>query len=158
MWILVLLAGEVDNMEKNTFKLNTILTIVLGIVLFAAILIRVFAPIVILPNLDVPNMVLISLIALLADNYLGKTSDRNYVWILVLSVLTFGLLPWVAGFVSGLDMVKTAVVGGIIFTVVTWMFSSVQDRIQSGSKTKATLLVCAMGIYLAAQCFAGMFL
>lgn len=145
-------------MKDRTFRLNTILTIVLGIVLFAAILVRVFAPIVILPELDIPNMVLISLLALLADNYLTAEHNRNYVWILGLSILAFGLLPWTAGFVSGVAILKTAFIGGIVFTAVTWMFSSVQERIQSGQSSKVTLIVCAFGIYLAAQCFAGMIL
>ena len=145
-------------MKDKTFRLNSILTIVLGIVLLAGILVRVFAPIVMLPKLDIPNIVLISLLALLADNYLSTEHNRNYVWILVLSVLAFGLLPWVTGFVSDLAVLKTAVVGGVVFTAVAWMFSSVQDRIQSGKSSKVTLLVCAIGIYFAAQCFAGMVL
>ena len=145
-------------MKDKTFRLNTILTIVLEIVLFAAILIRVFVPIMMLPKLDIPNMVLISLIALLADHYLSADHERNYVWILVLAVLAFGLLPWVAGFVSGLGILKTAIVGGLVFTAVAWMFSSVQERVQSGASSKVTLIVCAVGIYLAAQCFAGMIL
>ncbi len=135
-----------------------ILTIVLGIVLFAGILVRVFAPIVMLPKLEITNIVLISLIALLADHYLGKEHNRNYVGILILSILTFALLPWVSGFVSGLDVLKMAVVGGVTFTSVTWMFSSVQDRIQSGKSSKVTLIICALGIYFAVQCFAGMIL
>ena len=145
-------------MKNTTFRLNSILTIVLGIVLFAGILLRVFAPIVILPSLDIPNIVLISLMTLLADNYVSKDHTRPYVWIWVLSTLAFALLPWVAGFVSGVTVLKTAVVGGIVFTAVAWMFSSVQERIQSGKSTKVTLLVCAIGIYFAAQCFAGMIL
>ena len=145
-------------MKDKTFCLNSILTIVLGIVLLAGILVRVFAPIVMFPKLDIPNIVLISLLALLADNYLSKDYTRHYVWILVLSVLAFGLLPWVAGFVNGITVLKTAVVGGVVFTAVAWMFSSVQDRIQSGKSSKVTLLVCAIGIYFAAQCFAGMIL
>lgn len=145
-------------MKDKTFRLNSILTIVLGIVLFAGILVRVFAPIVMIPKMDIPNIVLISLLALLADHYLSKEHTRNYVWILVLSVLAFALLPWVAGFVSGITVLKTAVVGGVVFTAVAWMFSSVQERIQSGKSSKLTLLVCAAGIYFAAQCFAGMIL
>ena len=145
-------------MKDKAFRLNSILTIVLGIVLLAGILVCVFAPIVMLPDLDIPNMVLISLLALLADHYLSKDHTRHYVWMLVLAVLTFGLLPWASGFVSGTTVLKTAIVGGVVFTAVAWMFSSVQDRIQSGKSSKVTLLVCAMGIYFAAQCFAGMIL
>jgi asparagine N-glycosylation enzyme membrane subunit Stt3 len=111
-------------MKNTTFRLNSILTIILGIVLFAGILLRVFAPIVMLPKLDIPNIVLISLVALLVDHYVSKEHTRHYVWVFVLSVLAFALLPWVAGFVNGVAVLKTAVVGGVVFTAAAWMFSS----------------------------------
>ena len=46
-------------MKKNTYTLNTLLAAVLGVVLLAAVLVRTFAPRIIMPHLDVPNMVLI---------------------------------------------------------------------------------------------------
>ena len=51
-------------MKKNTYTLNTVLAMVLGAALLAAVLVRTFAPRIIIAELDVPNMVLISLVAL----------------------------------------------------------------------------------------------
>ena len=81
-------------MKKNTYTLNTVLAIVLGAVMLAFVLARTFAPRVILFELDIPNLVLISLAALLVDHYLAPNADRCYVCIPVFSAITFGLLPF----------------------------------------------------------------
>ena len=145
-------------MKNKTYTLNTLLAIVLGAALLVCIFVRTFAPRMILPQLDVPNMVLISLIALVADHYLAPGAKRCYICIPVFAVLTFGLLPFAACFAGAMDAVKLAVFGGIIFTVLTWLYSSVQDRLSSGPAAKAAPVVSALGLYLAVQCFAGMFL
>jgi hypothetical protein len=49
-------------------------------------------------------------------------------------------------------------VGGIVFTVCTWLFSSVTQRLVTGPKARAAAVISAFGIYLAAQCFAGIIL
>ena len=85
-------------MKNKTFFINTLLAMVLGIVLLAAVVVRVFMPIVIIPELDILNMVLISLVALVAEHYLLEERERNYVWIFVLSCITFGILPFAAGY------------------------------------------------------------
>ena len=145
-------------MKENKFFLNTALAVVVGIALLVMVLLRTFAPAVIMPQLNIPNLVLLSLIALLLDHYLGKGAKRCYLCILVLSALTFGLLPLAACFAGAWEALKLAVVGGIIFTVCTWLFSSVQERLSSGPAAKAAPVLSALGLYLAAQCFAGILL
>lgn len=145
-------------MKDKTFYLNTILAAVLGIALLAVIAVRVFVPVAMLPDAGIPELVLVSLIALVIDHYLAAGAERRYIWIFVLAVLSFGILPWAAGVVSGMEAVKTAIVGGIVFTVVTGLFSSMQNRMKSGSGSKVTPVMCALGLYLASQCFAGMIL
>ena len=145
-------------MKNKTYTLNTLLALVLGTALLVCIFVRTFAPRMILPQLDVPNMVLISLAALVADHYLAPGARRCYICIPVFSALTFGLLPFAACFAGAMDAVKLALFGGIIFTVMTWLYSSVQDRLSSGPAAKAAPVVSALGLYLAVQCFAGMFL
>ena len=142
-------------MKKQTYLLNTLLAAVLGIALLVAVLVRTFAPIVILPRLDIPNMVLLSLVALLADHYWSPNAPRCYICIPLLSALTFGLLPWAACFVGLLQAGKLAVVGGAVFTSTTWLFTSILDRISSGPARKAAPIVSAFGLYLAAQGFLG---
>ena len=145
-------------MKKNTETLNTILAMVLGAALLVCILVRTFAPRIILPELDVPNLVLISLLALVLDHYLAPNAERCYVCIPMFSAITFGLLPYAACFVTGGEALELAFAGGLIFTVMTWLFSSIQDRLSTGPAAKAAPVVSAFGLYLAIQGLMGMFL
>lgn len=142
-------------MNKKTYTLNVLLAVILGAVLLVSVLVRTFAPRMILPALDVPNMVLISLIALLADHYLAPGADRCYICIPVFSAVTFGLLPFAACFVGAGEALKLAVLGAVVFTSVTWLFSSMMDRLSSGPAAKLAPMLSALGLYLAAQCFMG---
>lgn len=145
-------------MKKNTYILNTLLAVVLGLSLLVCVFVRTFAPNIILPQLNVPNMVLISLAALIADYYMAPGAKRCWVCIPVLSALTFGLLPWAACFVGALDALKLALVGGAVFCVTTALFTSIQDRLSSGPAAKAAPFMSALGLYLAAQVLNGMIL
>ena len=145
-------------MKNKTYILNTILAAVLGIALLVAVLVRTFAPAVIIPALNVPNIVLLSLLALLLDHYVAPGAKRSYICIPLLSAATFGLLPFAAGISSGLDALKLAVIGGVLFTLVTFLFSSMQERLSSGPVAKAAPLLSALGLYLAFQCLTGMIL
>ena len=111
----------------------------------------------ILPHLDVPNMVLLSLAALLADHYLAPGAKRCYICIPVFSAVTFGLLPFAACFVGAGEALKLAVMGGITFTATTWLYSSMADRLSTGPAAKAAPFVSALGLYLASQCLMSMF-
>lgn len=142
-------------MKKNTYTLNTLLAAVLGAVLLTAVLVRTFLPRVILPHLDAPNMVLISLIVLVADHYLAPGADRCYICIPAFSAIAFGLLPFAACFVGAVDALKLGLLGGIVFTATTWLFSSMTDRISTGPAAKAAPIVSAIGLYLAIQCLMG---
>lgn len=145
-------------MDKKTYTLNTLLAVVLGAVLLVCVLVRTFLPNFIIPQLDIPNMVLISLAALVLDHYLAPGAKRCYICIPVFSAITFGLLPFAACFVGGMEAVKLGVYGGIVFTAVTWVYSSIQDRLSSGPAAKAAPVMSAFGVYLAIQALMGMFL
>ena len=144
-------------MNKKTYILNSILAAVLGIALLIAVFVRAFAPAVILPALNVPDLVLLSLIALVIDHYAAPGAKRCYICIPVFSAVTFGLLPWAAGFAAPVAALKLAVTGCVTFTATTWLYSSIQDRLSSGPAAKAAPLVSAFGLYLAAQCLMGIF-
>lgn len=142
-------------MKENKYFLNTALAVVLGLALTAAVLVRTFAPAVIIPGLDLPNLVLVSLTALVIDHYLAPGAKRCWICIPVLSALTFGLLPFAACFVGGAEALKLGIIGGVVFTVTAWLFTSMQDRLSSGPAAKAAPLFSAFGLYLAAQCLMG---
>lgn len=145
-------------MKNKTYILNTFLAAALGVYLLIAVLIRTFCPAVILPEADIPNLVLISLIALVLDHYLAPGAKRCYICIPVFSAVTFGLLPFAACFVSAVDAVKLAVIGCVVFTVTTWLFTAIQERLSSGPAAKASAFFSAVSLYMAAQCFMGILL
>ncbi len=145
-------------MKQKTYILNTILAVLLCGILLAAVVVRAFAPNIIIPAWSIPHMVLVSLAALLVDHYAAKGTDRCYVCIPVFSAISFGLLTWCAGFAGAGEAVKIAVIGGVVFTVTTLLYSSIQERLSSGPAAKAAPVLSAVGLYLAAQCFAGILL
>ena len=144
-------------MNKKTYILNTLLAAALGLALLTCQLVRTFAPLVIIPALDVPNLVLLSLIVLVLDHYLAPKADRCYICIPVFAALTFGLLPWAAGFATGAEGLMLALLGGVAFTAITLLYTSIQDRISSGPAAKAAPVLSALGLYLACQVLMGMF-
>lgn len=145
-------------MKNKTYILNTLLAAILGAALLICVLVRTFMPRIILPELDIPNMVLISLIALVADYYAAPGAKRCYICIPVFAAITFGLLPFAACFVGVLEALKLALAGGVIFTVITWLYTTMLDRLASGPVAKAAPVVSALGLYLAVQCFASILL
>ena len=145
-------------MKNKTYILNTLMIAVLFVAYLAAALVRTFAPIVIIPALNIPNMVALALMALLLDHYIAPGAKRCYICIPVFGALAFGLIPWAACFVSGMEAVKLAVVGGVTFTVVTYLFTSVQDRLSTGPAAKAAPFMSALGLWLAAQAMVGIIL
>lgn len=145
-------------MKNKMYFLNATLTVVLFIAALVLILVRAFAPQIILPEPDIPNLALISLVALAVDCYAAPGAKRCYICIPVFSALSFGLLGWAAGLVSPVDALILGIAGAVIFTALTWVFTSMVDRISSGPAAKAAPVVSAAGLYLAIQCLMGMIL
>ena len=143
---------------NKTYMLNTFLAAISGIFLLACVIARAFCPALILPELDIPCLVLISLVALVLDHYFVGNAKRCYICIPVFSALTFGLLPLAACMVSGWDAVLLGLVGGVTFTVTTALFTQIQERLSSGPAAKASALFSAVSLYMAAQCLAGIIL
>lgn len=141
-------------MKKNTYFLNIALAAVYGIAMVAETLVHAFLPRVILPQWNVSELVLVSLAALLLDYYMAPGSKRCYICIPVFSAITFGLLSF-GGYLGIAEALRIAVLGGVVFTAITWLFSSMVDRISSGPAAKAAPIVSAIGLYLAIQCLMG---
>ena len=142
-------------MKNNKFLLHIILTVVLLVALAVCLLIRVWAPAAILPTLNIPNMVLLSVLALLIEHFMASNNPRCYWFTAVFGVVSFGVLPLMAGFACVHDFWKFGLIGGCVFTLTTFLFTSATQRLQTGPKARAAVVLTALGIYLAAQCFAG---
>ena len=145
-------------MKNNKYLLNTILAAVVFVACAIALIVRVWLPAAVIPVLNIPNMVTLSVIALLIEHFLTKGNPRCYICIPVFGALTFGILPLMAGFACQHDFWKYGLVGAAVFTATTFLFTSAQDRLLTGPKAKAAILITGIGIILAAQCFAGIIL
>ena len=145
-------------MKKNPYFLNTVLAIVVFLACAIALLVRVWLPAAVIPELNIPNMVALSVIALLIEHFLTKGNPRCYICIPVFGALTFGILPLMAGFACQHDFWKYGLVGAVVFTATTFLFTSAMDRLLTGPKAKAAAVITGLGIFLASQCFAGIIL
>ena len=145
-------------MKNNKYLLSTILAAVVFAACAVALLVRVWIPAVVLPPLNIPNMAALSVIALLLEHFLTKGNPRCYICIPVFGAVTFGILPLMAGFACQHDFWKFGLVGGVVFTITTFLFTSAQDRLLTGPKAKAAAVITGLGSWIAAQCFAGIIL
>ncbi len=139
------------------YMLNTFLAVVATVALLAMVIARAVCPILVFPGFGVPNLALISLVALLLDYYIVKDAPRCYICIPVFAFLTFALLPLAAGFIQPFQVLSLGIKGCVTFTVTTWLFTSMADRISTGPSAKLAPVMSAVGLYLASQCLMGMF-
>lgn len=145
-------------MKKTTYLLPVMLVAVLFVALLIGMLVQVFQPAAILPPLNIPNMVALSLAALLLEHYITKQSQRCYWCLALFGIGAFGALPLMAGMTCIHEFWKYALVGGAVFTATAFLFTSAVKRLKTGPKAPAALVLTSLGIYLASQCFAGMIL
>lgn len=142
-------------MKNKTYTLSTVLIAVLTAVLAVMAVLRAFSPQIILPIFDIPTVTAISLAALVLDHYLAKGAKRCWICIPIFAALSFGILPFAAGMVALSNVLGLALTGAAIFTVCTFVFTSVQDRLSSGPAARLAPIMSALGIWLAVQAFAG---
>ena len=142
-------------MKNKAYILNSLLAIVVGVAMLAIVLVRTFLPQMIIPRVSIPNIMALCLIALVLEAYIVKGADRCYICVPFFSAVSFGLLPWIVGYIPAADIWKLALGGGATFTAATWVFTSICDRLSSGPASKAAPLISAVGLYFAAQCLTG---
>lgn len=142
-------------MKNKTYTLNTVLTAVLTAVLAVMVVLRTVSPQLILMQFDIVSITGISLAALVLDHYLAPNAKRCYICIPLFAALSFGILPFAAGMVAVKYLLGLALTGAVVFTVCTFVFTSIQDRLSSGPAAKLAPIMSAFGIWLAAQAFAG---
>ena len=142
-------------MKNKTYTLNTVLTAVLTAVLAAMVVLRTVSPQLILMQFDIVSITAISLAALVLDHYLAKGAKRCWICIPLFAALSFGILPWAAGMVAVKYLLGLALTGAVVFTLCTFVFTSIQDRLSSGPAAKLAPIMSAFGIWLAVQAFAG---
>ena len=142
-------------MKNKTYTLNTVLNVVLTAVLAVMVVLRTVSPQLILMQFDIVSITGISLAALVLDHYLAPNAKRCYICIPLFAALSFGILPFAAGMVAVKYLLGLALTGAVVFTVCTFVFTSIQDRLSSGPAAKLAPIMSAFGIWLAVQAFAG---
>lgn len=143
--------------EKNG-RLNLLLCVLWGLLLAAFLVVRTFAPAALLPPMDLPLLLVVSLGALLLERLLVPGRKRCWPGVALLAALTFGLLPLCAGLANGAVAGKLALVGGITFVLTTVVFDSMTDRLPPGARTGVGMAAAAFVLFLAGQALTGLFL
>ena len=145
-----------NSMKNRTTILNSILAAVLGIVLLVSTLVKVNCPHFILPEINIPYMAAVSLTALVLT-YFVKTEEGCIICEAILATVTFAVLPFAAGLTTA-GVLKLALCGGIVFTVLDAAFSGMTKRMELADTHKCAVIPAAFGLYLACQCFANILL
>ena len=144
---------------KNTYRLNTFLAVVAGLVFLGYLAEHAFAPAAILPPLDLMLVSGISLVALILEHYSGKPVEgRCWPVTALLSALTFVLLPLAAGLMSGQELLRFALVSWAAFMVLTFLFTAICQRLASGPAGRLAPLLSAGVLFLAVQGCSSLFL
>ena len=143
-------------MEKKNFVLNVLLAVVLGADLLVGMVWKAFQPNVVLADLELPAIAALVLIALVIEYLWKGTQKRAWAVQIVLAAITFAVIPFAAGYAgTGIGLILC---GTAMFTVLTWIFDSVAERLDVTCDCKCAMIPTAFVMYLACQCFMGMIL
>lgn len=129
------------------------LAVVLVLALAVCRVVKAFVPFCILPQLNIPNIVLLCGVSLLLDHLLSKKAADFCFCMPILAAAAFALLPFAAGFAVAGELLKLALVGGVAYGLTAWVYHSIAERIATGPKAVAAPVLSILGLYLAAQCF-----
>lgn len=143
-------------MKRKSLLGNTLLTAVVGVFCLAAVLLHAFAPAVILPRLDLPMLVLLSLIALTGERYLAPNQDRPWILAILLGGAAFALLPWCAGLAEGKTVWKLFLAGAAVYGVGAFLYDSMSQRLATTQVGRLAPAVSAFILFLACQSLAGL--
>ena len=142
-------------MKKNTMMINVLLAVVLMVGLLVGMVWKTVVPNVILPQLEVTSMVGLTLIALVLDYYISGNNQRSLVLQTILAGITFGGLAMAAKLPEA--GVTTFISGAVVFGILTFVFDSMVRRVEVTTDKKSAIIPTAFVLYLACQCFMGMF-
>lgn len=161
-------------MKKKNVFLNNLLVLYVGVILIGILLLHAFFPAVFIPEPNIPDLVLLSMVVLLTELFLKKSKieriskermkaerikaerikkeeKRCYGQIFILGAITFGLLPWCAGFLPANQIFSCAIKGAAVFTISTGLFTAMQERMHTGESGTWTSIIQAFILYLASQ-------
>jgi len=142
-------------MKKQTYLLNILLAIFAGGICLTMLLFDVLAPYVVVPHLSIPLLVLMTVVPLAVENYIGAPKKREWAGTLIMGTLTLTVLPICAGQLGDVSILRLFVCSAAVFCLTTVLYTSMSKRMAGGAKAKAAPAVNALLLYLAAQFFQG---
>ncbi len=145
-------------MKHDPLKRSALLAAVVGVACLGLSLAKALAPMAILPTLDLPLTLGLSLIALTLDAYWGR-HELSWPALLVNAVLggaVFALLPWCAGLTQGRPIWTLGLAGAAVFGVSALLYTAALERIATGPKAPLAPTGTALMLYLAGQCLSGL--
>lgn len=145
-------------MKHNPLKRAALLAVVAGLACLVLALAGTLAPMAILPKLDLPLMLGLSLIALTLEAYWGRT-ELSWPALAANTVLggaVFALLPWCAGVTGGVPAPVLGLSGAAVFGVAALLHAAAMERIATGPKAPLAPAGAALMLYLAGQCLNGL--
>ena len=146
-------------MKHNPLNRAVLLAAVVGLACLGLSVGGALAPMAILPKLDLPLMLGLSLIALTLDGYLGAGSKLSWPALLAnaaLGGIAFGLLPWCAGAAGGTPAWVLGLAGGAVFGTASLLYTAALERIAPGPKAPLAPAGAALMLFLAGQCLSGL--
>lgn len=145
-------------MKQNPLRPSALLAIVVGAACLTLKFTAVFAPLAILPKLDLPMLLGLSLIALTISAY-SSAPKLSWPALLVNTVLggaAFALLPWCAGVAASAPVWTLGLAGAAVFGFAALLYTAALERIATGPKAPLAPAGTALMLYLAGQCLSGL--
>lgn len=143
-------------MKKNLYFVNLLLVAEVGLLCLFYILMNTFMPAAVLPRIDIPFLVLLSVIPMMIK-YCTAPEAKGNLWIsMIMAGLTFAILPMCANMNMTIPMWKLFVAGTAVFGITAVVYGSIGRRIASGSYGRFAPIVNGLMLYLASQCLQGL--
>lgn len=143
-------------MKENRYFIHVLLTATVGIVCLTGIITRAFCPGMIFPQVNIPFLVLLSLIPLVMEYYLVSDIKRNWLISAFFVGVIFVVLPFCAGWNTGVAAWKLFASGIAVFGVTDGLYRSVGERMSLYSRRGFSPIANAFVLYLASQCLQGL--
>lgn len=142
-------------MKRNIYFLNLLHSGLVAALCLWAMLVRTFAPSALIPEISIPLMVLVTVVSLTAEHYLGGGKKRAWLGSALIGAASFALLPLCAGLTLSQPVWLLFLCGGAVFFLTTLLYTSICDRMASGPAAKLAPVANALLLFLAAQFFQG---
>lgn len=144
-------------MRKNLYFINILHILVVASSCLGGILIKTFFPDMVLARVSIPLLVLLSLIPMIVEAYMASEVKRNWLVNVLLAGIAFAVLPLCAGWNSDISYTTLFVAGAAVFGITDLLYRSMVERMSSGSSGRFAPIVNGIMLFLASQCFQGLF-